>query len=397
VNSRALITGRLTLAAALAAFALLVVASGAVAQEQGYVEDMVVMKIHAKTESYNVPLKVGAMTADAYGLGSSKNVKYLNGILGYLFSQLGGMGLPSDLVGGLESASSEARDALLDEMDHPAEPTTESMDYTVYLQSDLFRLEADGFTMIWRAGQMWYTDPSTGRLTLASLEKAEDASRTIRYSGADPTPLGQTQVLLGHEARGYQYDYEMSVPLPPGLELANENDEGASGTVETKVEAWIASDLPEADQITAFYRNFANAFADQQGMMGGNAEGMARLAALGVPLKTTETSEVYMMFPGGGDGGLVKALVRKSISTTTVTEISTRPLGDEFSEEPPQPSVAGAPGEETPPPGQQPPPCDCSCAAFEALKKLDKDDPNALAKAQCAKHCMSKWVKCAGG
>ena len=105
-----------------------------------------------------------------------------------------------------------------------------------------------------------------------------------------------------------------------------------------------------------------------------------------------------MWFPAGADGAAARALVRWSVSTSTVTDISTRPLGDEFSEEPPAPSVADGPGEEpAPPPGPQPPPCICSCAAFEALKKLDKKDPNALAKAQCAKHCMSQWVKCAGG
>jgi len=354
-------------------------------------EQVVVLNVHTETttSSNNMAASMGALPlADIGGIKGGAMSLFMQGL-----EAMRDMGLPQDLVSTIGIEGMKAGLKLDEELGEGGGPKTETMDYVVYIRPEEFRLEAQGFTMLWRAGEMWYTDPRTGALTAIDLNVANSAAQDrIHHDGMIVTPMpgAQTKGVSGHLTRGYDYSYTIGV----GAESQ------AAATVEVTGEAWIASRLPEREQIATFYQNFASAFGDQQSMMGGQTAGMARLAEIGVPLETTDTASVYMMTIDE-NGEPFPLRVRKTVSTTTVTNISTVPLSElqeEVEAEPPPVDLEEPPAE-TQVPGGQPPdepePCDCSCTAFEELQDLDEDDPDAMAKAMCAQKCMAKWVGCA--
>jgi OmpA-OmpF porin, OOP family len=278
-------------------------------------------------------------------------------------------------------------------------PERESADYTVYIQSDRFRLEADGFTMHWLPGDattppgMWFSDPATGQLSPVSLGEVDEAlGDVVQHSGTQirPSPGEPTREILGHTARAYTYRQTMDVRIPGfgAMAAAAAGGPDVAAVIVVEGTAWIAPDVPEADVVAAFYRNFAGGFGSPQSMLGGQTAGMAALAELGVPLETTEDIATYLIvaLPPDAAGEADPELPRRTQiqvlqgrSTSKVTGLSTGPLDDDLF-----------------PTGPPPPPeCDCSCDAFKALQEMDRNDPNAIARATCARQCMSRWVRCA--
>lgn len=368
-------------------------AQDAGADEKEKEEQVVVVKVHTVSTTTTAGNQAAGMAGMA-GAGSKKDFAVLEDVLGILMAEFGG----DPLVGALGASASGSLADLKVALDEGGAPEAETMDYTIYIRPEEFRLKAQGFTMVWRSGEMRYTDPRTGKLEPIDLNwvNSNVAEGRVEHSGMEVTPMpgAQTKGVSGHLTRGYDYNYKMDVPSPVAMGLGSMGDGAAE--VEVIGQAWIARSLPEAEQIATFYRNFASAFGDQQSMMGGQTAGMARLAEIGVPLETTETSSVYMMMPQE-NGDLAPLRVLQTVSTTTVTDISTVPLS-EVEEEAPPPDLEEPPAA-TPVPGGQPPdepePCDCSCDAFVALQDFDEDDPDAMAKAMCAQQCMAKWVGCA--
>lgn len=364
------------------------VAQDAGENEKEKEEQVVVLNVH--TESTTMPWT--RESAAEFGALPVPDVGSVTNSVMSLFLQAFGalhdMGVPRDLLS--EIGNKAARAGLkLEKAYEGRGPKTETMDYVVHIRPEEFRLNAQGFTMVWRAGEMKYTDPRTGKLRTIDLNwvNSEVAERrAIHHDGmqVDPMPGAQTKGVAGRLTRGYEYNYTMGVG----------SESQPTATVEVEGEAWIASNLPEGEQIATFYRNFASAFGDEQSMMGGQTAGMARLAEIGVPLETTDTSSVYMMRVGES-GEIVPLGVRRTVSTTTVTSISTVPLSELEEEAPPpdleEPQVLGS----QPPDEPEPEPCDCSCEAFAALQDLDEDDPDAMGKAMCAQQCMAKFVGCA--
>lgn len=377
--------------------AVLSLPCAAVAQDAGEderekEEQVVVLNVH--TESTTMPItqdvaaSMGALPVLDAGSATNSVLSLFMQAIGALYD----IGVPQDLLSEISNKAIRAGLKLEKEFEEGGGAQTETMDYVVHIRPEEFRLNAQGFTMVWRAGEMKYTDPRTGKLEPIDLNwvNSEVAGGRIHHDGmqVDPMPGAQTKGVAGRLTRGYEYSYTMGVG----------SESQAAAMVEVEGEAWIASNLPEGEQVATFYRNFASAFGDEQSMMGGQTAGMARLAEIGVPLETTDTSSVYMMTVDE-NGEIFPLRVRRTVSTTTVTSISTVPLS-ELEEEAPPPDLEEPPAE-TQVPGGQPPdepepePCDCSCKAFVALQDLDEDDPDAMGKAMCAQQCMAKWVGCA--
>lgn len=284
-------------------------------------------------------------------------------------------------------------------------PEVRYTDATIYIRPDLFRMEADEGTVIWRPatpGQdaaMWVTDPSSGQLIPLNLNIANSVAGSVA-PGADAGDYEIQKVkgkaskeMLGHTVHFYRYSYTMDID-PFGMgggtlgETLASSGTGPPARTETSGTAWIAPDMPEAGDIAAFYSNFASSLGGQ-GMLGGLTSGMAKMAELGVPLETTDTTTTYIKVlteTEAGEPATAELLVSRSTSKSEVTDISIQPLddGDFFGEE-------GTPPPATPDPGA---PCDCGCDAMKELQDLDEDDPNAMAKAMCAQQCMSKWMAC---
>lgn len=418
-------------AASLAVAGILLVACGAAAQDDGTTYGVVV-QVEQTSTTRHVMAQEGAEAAADAGVDTQ--------MLSMLFGQMAdmvGMGaaalpgefsamIPPGFMNKLQIGGQFAAYKIGSELNDARTPESTSSGYTIYIEPDLFMLQSAGFNMIWqpaRAGRdatMWYTDPSTGQLTPLPKTLTEvDAAvgDQAQHSGADLTPLaGSTpRELLGYTAYGYRYSYTMDLDMG-GFGVGASN-QGMPGSVQNVVEgeAWIAPDVPDADKITAFYRNFAASFGNQGGMMGGQTGVMASLTELGVPLETSETIRTYLISSLPGHDA-ERTLVVEGTSTSVVTDIQSRKIEDEelFGPGGLPPVLAGgsaaagassgadpqlgAPASTQDPDSkafQVEKPCDCSCDAFEALKTMDDDDPDALGKAVCARKCMAKWVGCA--
>lgn len=411
-------------AATLALAGLLSLACGAAAQDDGDTQGVVVQVMQESTTRH-VQAQEVADQAAAAGIDTN--------MLSMLFGQLTDMAgvaaaempgefaamLPPGIMNKLQIGGQFAAYKLGNELQEMRTPESASSAYVIFIRPDLFMMQSPGARMVWLPeGSMYYTDPATGQLRSAGagLRAADAMVDQAEHSGADPTPLpgNPSRTILGYKAYGYHYSYTMDLGMGgfgPGAATS-----GMSASVQNVVEgeAWIAPDMPEADQVAAFYRNFAASFGGSNGMMGGQTGVMASLASLGVPLETSETIKTYMLstLPGHDD----RVLVVEGTSKSTVTAITSREIEDEelFGPAGLPPVLAGGEAAAGASPGADLSPgasassqdpdskafhveksCDCSCDAFEALKTMEDDDPDALGKAMCARQCMAKWLGCA--
>lgn len=412
-----------SLAMALAALA----AGTAPLQAQSAAAPGVVIRTHQESTSRNVMAQGGAQDAAEAGVDGAMLSQLFDGVLdGALVGaaevpELAAM-IPDDLVNKLRLGGMFAAYEIDGVLRDARTPDNESGDYTIFIRPDVFRMDADGQALVWipasgggRAA-MYVSNPETGGMEYLDLSWANQGfGSAAEHSGVDPAPTGQTRQILGHTAHHYTYTYSMDVGIfgPMGAPPSSTDDAALpSARNEVTGELWVAPDMPQAAEISAFYANFASSFGG--GMLGGQTGVMADLAALGVPLAGGETLETYLL--SGLPGTEERTLVMESVSSFEVTEVSERVLTDEemFGDllvdgelpEPPADGVAaggesaapGAPsgtaGSGSGGPVRQE--CDCSCKGFEELQNMDENDPDAMAKAMCARQCMMQWATCVG-
>jgi len=264
----------------------------------------------------------------------------------------------------------------------PAETTAET--YTVYLKKDRMRLQTGTSAMLaalapdGSAAEWAVLDPSTGRVVGTDVLAAGLNVNRWNPSGevevedvtVGPAAGGTTRQIVGQLAQPYHFAYTVT-QFPMG------RGEGAPKVV-TKVDghAWLAEsgDYAGDSRLRAFFRNFAQTIGDQA--PGGSPSELARLHDYGLMLADSITAHAFLELKADERHGLTLPVI-ESTSTSVVTSISRQPLDDTM--------FAGFERAE-----QE---CDCSCGAFEELKKLEEDDPNALGKAMCATECTMKWVR----
>lgn len=388
-------------------------ASDAAAQQGG---SGVVVQVRQESTSRNVAMENMANQAGAAGVDASMLSMIFSQMTGALEGGIAEAGLGSQLPAGLMTklkvGGHLAAHEIAGGLEDARTPETESSDYTIYIRPDVFKMTSAELTMFWKpagagdGGGMWYTDPSSGRLVPLNLGQVDAfVGDAAEHSGMEITPLpgAPTKEILGHTAHGYGYAYTMDLSMGGMLGAGAGLPVSAENVVEG--EAWIARDMPQRNQIAAFYRNFAAGFG-QGGMMGGLLGGMADLAALGVPLETTQTVRTFVNAALGGEEQ--RFLMMEGTSSSIVTDISDAVLTDEALFGPGGSPVDLAAAEAAPAatqvPGAAPAPgaegaaksvCDCGCDAFEELQDMDEDDPDAMAKAMCARQCAMKWMRCA--
>lgn len=320
--------------------AVLGVACGATAQDAADEQAPgVVVQVEHESTTQNVMSESLASQAGAAGINGTMLASIFGQLTGALESGLAGAPglsdmLPANLMTKVKVGGHVAAHEVGSGLRDAATPDRESSQYTVYIRPDMFRLESDGFTMLWKpagaggSAGMWYGDPSTGELTQVDLGLVDAfIGDQTQHSGMEITPLpgAPTREVLGTTARGYSYRYTMDRAGGgiPGMEMiALMIPISVQNVIEG--EAWLAPDLPEAGEIMAFFRNFAAGFGSEDGMMGGVLGGMAALAELGVPLETRETVQTFLIAPMGNQSHRIQMI--EGTSTSRVTDISSRPL-----------------------------------------------------------------------
>ncbi len=315
-------------------------ACGATAQDGG--DDQapgVVVQVQHESTTRNVMSESLAKQAGAAGIDGTMLASIFGQLTGALeggLAEAPGLSdmLPANLMTKVKVAGHVAGHEIGRGLRDAATPDRESSKYTVYIRPDMYRLEADGFSMLWKpagaggSAGMWVGDPATGQLTAVDLGQVDAAvGDGARHTGMEITPLpgGPTREILGTTARGYSYRYtlDLSGNDIPGMEMiALMISISVQNVIEG--EAWLAPDLPDADEIMAFFRNFAAGFGGREGMMGGVIGGMAALAELGVPLETRETIQTYLIAPLGNQSHRIRMI--EGTSSSRVTDISSGPL-----------------------------------------------------------------------
>ena len=331
--------------------------------------------------------------------------------------------LPPDIMTQLDLGAALAASPIGIELRDARTPEHSSSSSTIYITPDRFVMRSGGQSMVWDpsggagSATMWFGNAESGAYTPVDLQQINSfVGGAAQHSGIEPTPMpGATRTIAGHSTRGYAYDYEMDLAMGgfPGMAAPPAGAVAGAQNVVTG-EAWIADDLPEADQIAAFFRRFADSF--DGGMLGGQIGVMADLAALGVPLETKETLRTYLIsqIPGSDE----RQLLVESVSTSTVTNISMATLtdeelfgpggmptsataGSEAAVSPVPPGTAGAAGVPDGSVRTVDEGCDCSCEAAEelqAISELPEDEqaahPRAMPLAMCAPECAMRWIAC---
>jgi len=271
---------------------------------------------------------------------------------------------------------------LVDGLDDFMNPNPSSRDLLILIKDDrmrvdmgtsslLARLDENGAVLEWGV-----LDPGSGRVVDSELFDVAVRERSSApydgiAGGADnvevknqgPTETDEIKQIAGHTAR--RYDFSQTVRVYPV---------GTSGgsypvvVMERSSQVWIAED--------GRYLNDPDASAVSHQFIQGMPSELVRLTARGLVLGADDESTILTVMVndmGHGEGGIAL----DASSSFRVTSISREVVDDTL--------FAGF--------EQDKQACDCSCSAFEALKKLDENDPNAMGKAMCANECTMKWVR----
>lgn len=265
------------------------------------------------------------------------------------------------------------------------------LDYTIYVKDDRMRVDMGSSSLLARlapdgsVAEWGVLDPGSGRVVQSDyFDEAVRERSTEPYDPAggtgdnvelkvaeDPAPTGETDEILGHVAREYQYSYELHI-YPLGRRPAGPDRGTVWIQVETTGTAWVAEEGPYVGNPDAasVFRVFVQSHPSK----------VATLADRGLLLAVSESSTISLV--GADEPVMLGFEALETSSSFEVTSIDLQPVDDAL--------LAGFEQ------GKQA--CDCSCAAFEELKQLQEEDPNAMGKAMCSAECAMRWAtECTGG
>jgi hypothetical protein len=375
-------------------------------------------------------------------MASPEGAAAQSALSGLMESGLAGLVPSGDPSGGaaggaLGSLADQARQALgsltgqtsdaADEVASSGGEKTTTEDFVLHVAGARFRMDQGSHSMIVLADggsgvQYWFVDHDARKIWGMHAAAAAEAGRVTgsSHEGMQVTPGSSPETILGHATKHYTFDFETrSEALGP---MGGSQAEGASmGVVaRNRGDAWIADGIEGADEVSAFYRSFADGLSGIEsagGLQAGLVAGMADLADLGMPLKVIQETEVRLV--SGAELGGEDQPMAWSKATTTVSDISRGELDDELFrvdvgdladyERSTMPGFAGsasagavgggASGQAAT--GQVEEGCDCSCSAYAELQEMSRDkkaaesNPRAMKLAMCARECAMKWVACA--
>jgi hypothetical protein len=390
-----------------AALILLLGGSGAATGQEG-----VVIEVTTTSAEEMIPLEA----ALGEQLGGKDGIRKLD-------DMVAPFGAALDFLLGGALSSSKVVGGFGDALDGRAPPDVTRTSYTVYLRDRLMAVAAAGYpVMVWEVvddgrSAMWFLDPGTGRpITIpgtawsAAIDLQafdEPGASGVTADVSKPVATGRTREMLGYTAREYSYKVSLHRTFRVG-QPGGYDDPFVSIRLDIEGEAWVAPDSPFRDQVAAFYRTFAAGVGDQGADRAGHLSGltahMAEIAALGVPLQTSESTTTYLWGPGGPDTSL-GAPLSKAATTSIVTAIRAAPIDDKTfygdGEETAEQAGPGAGNKQAPAPQQTP--CDCSCASYTRLQEISRmskekqrTDPLAMSAAMCAPQCAVTWIACKG-
>ena len=132
-------------------------------------------------------------------------------------------------------------------------------------------------------------------------------------------PTGETRQILGRACKGYAI--EMTVPMTVNTDTITMR---MSGTL------WIADQGPGVEEYKALSRaaadsGFSTSFMAQGPTMKGMVEMQKAMAEAGIPM----AQEFRMSLEGTGQAAAMMSQAGNMVMTTTVTSLSTDPIGDD--------------------------------------------------------------------
>jgi hypothetical protein len=189
------------------------------------------------------------------------------------------------------------------------------------MRSDIKLMQQD-MSIIFDAAakQVWTINHGTKEIT--STDPAALAGNfpiAFGEAAVSMKPTGQTKELLGRTCQGYAI--EMTVPMTVGAETIVMK---MSGTI------WIADKGPGVEEYKALTKaasesGFSAAFMAQGPTAKGMVEMQKAMAEAGIPL----SQEFQMTMEGTGQAAAALAQMGNMTMVTTVTALTTDPIGDE--------------------------------------------------------------------
>lgn len=222
--------------------------------------------------------------------------------------------------------------------------------FTMYLKDGQMRMDsADGgenVSMLIRPtadGSHEYVFLDHGRRQAMTMPRAQadQAERSVSAKTDAVVRVLDDEVdegpILGYPVSKVEYAFagSGSLPVPDGQEIPDELAEMMSITVQVEGTSLVAQDADGADELAEFYSAIGAGMGDVDGAPGltqGLVSGMLMVAAHGVPLKTTTTTEIKIAVNASGPmRAMIEAMTSrmpnmKSTSTSEVTDISTDPV-----------------------------------------------------------------------
>lgn len=152
---------------------------------------------------------------------------------------------------------------------------------------------------------------------LGNLRNAESyPTKETKTVTLEVSPEARGFVAQEYSAQQYKFSYKGELMLP-GTDMGPLL--GDLGSIKSNGDAWIVPDAPGADVVGAFYRNFDEHVVPSAGadtLLGGMMRQMAGLASHGIPVRTTQKTDVT---------GAWQAYRAGQTSTSTIERIMVLP------------------------------------------------------------------------